>query len=220
MNDYYFILERLYDVSILTFVIPAILAVLRWKFFNFTLRIIAVNTFRALVISSGALIFYYTHYSNRVFYYASPCLDIILLSLVAASFFQNKKINIGLSGICAVFISLMIYDYFNSESMISTYLTSFETVYVIIILLVLLRKIILTFRSGTYKKSLIWLLVALLISNLFSMLVISFNQIVLDYSSELLRFSWYLSSPTIIIITNLMTSYGFFIVKHPVKSRL
>lgn len=220
MDRYYYILEKLYDISIFTFIIPSLIAIFRWKFFNFHLKIIAVNAFRGLIISSIALAFYYTNYNNRFFYYLSPCLDILLISLLTGTILNNKKINIGLSAICLVFISLMIYDYSNSKSMISTYLTSSETLFVIILMLILLRKIILQFKSGLYKKSLIWLLTAILVSNLFSILVISFNQIILDYSNELLHFSWYLSSPIVIIITNIMTAYGFFIIKHPIKSKV
>lgn len=219
MNKYYYILERLYDISILTFLIPSIIAIFRWKFFNLHLKIIAVSTFRVLIISSIALFFNYIKYDNRFFYYLSPCLDILVISWLVASFYNNKKLNIGLLLICVIYISLMIYDYFHSTSMISTYLTNSETLFVIIVLLILLRKIILSYKSGVYKRSLIFTLVALLIANLFSLLVVSFNQVMLDYSGELLRFCWYLSSPIIITLTNLLTAYGFFIIKHQIKGR-
>jgi hypothetical protein len=37
------------------------------------------------------------------------------------------------------------------------------------------------------------------------------------YSNDFMQLCWYLSSPVFIIITNLMSAYGFYIIRNKVK---
>lgn len=218
MEQYFYIIEEAFNLSVVTAIIPVIVAIFRWFFFNSTLKIAAIIAFRALIFVSISLYFYYSSQSNRFVYYLSPCLDILLVSLLLISIFSFKKeLKFALALICVVFIGLMINDYLTTKTLISSYLSSSETIFVIIVSILMLRKVALTYKSSTYKRSLIWILSALLISNLFSILISTLMEKISSYSNKLLELSWYLSSPLFIVTTNLMVAYGFYIIRNKVK---
>ena len=220
MEQYFDIIEWAYNISVCTTIIPAIAAIFRWKFFNFPLKIAAVHTIRGFVISSIGLYFSYINHSNRLLYHISPCLDIILISLLFIAIFDvRKEIKWVLALLCAIFIAFMINDYLNTKNFIGSYLTTAETVFVIILLIFMLRKIVLTYKSNTYKRSLIWILSALLISNLFAILIQTLMESFSAYSTKFMQFSWYISSFLFVIITNLMVAYGFYIIDYKVKEK-
>ncbi len=218
MEKYYKIFEWAYNLSVVTLIIPVIAAIFRWKFLNFSLKIAAINIIKMLIISTIGLYFYYTGESNRLLYSISTCLDIILVSLLLLSIFNFKKVlKWGLVSLCIIFIGLMIKDYFNTKTLLSSYLTTAETIFVIIASILMLRKVALTYKSSSYKRSLIWILSALLIMNLFSILISTLMEKMLSYSNEFMQFCLYLSSPLFIVITNLMVAYGFYIIRNKVR---
>lgn len=220
MEQYFTIIEWAYNISVGTAIIPVIVAIFRWKFYNYPLKIAALNAIRVFGISSIGLYFSYTNHNNRLLYHISPCLDIILISLLFVAIFNvSKEIKWGLALVCVIFIGFMINDYLNTKNFIGSYFTSSETIFVIILLILMLRKVVLTYRSSTYKRSLIWILSALLISNLFSILISTLMETFSAYSTKFMEFSWYMSSFLFIIITNLMIAYGFFIIKSKVKEK-
>lgn len=218
MEKYFHFIEISYDISIISFVIPIIATIFRWKFFNFFLKIVAINAIRGLIISWIALYYANLGDSHRYLYYLSPCLDIILVSLLATAIFDFKKeFNWSFALICIIFIALVMNDYFTTKNPISSYFSSTETIFVIILSILMLRKVVLTYKSSLYKRSLIWIISALLIMNLFSVLISSLMGKFLAYSSDFMQLSWYLSSPLFIVTTNLMTAYGFYIIRNKVK---
>lgn len=220
MEQYFNIIEWVYDISVSTAIIPAIVAIFRWKFFNFPLKIVGIYQLRALIQGSVGLYLSYTNHSNRLLYHISPCLDIILISLLFVAILDvRKEIKWVFALVCVIFIAFMINDYLNTKNFIGSNLTSSETVFVIILLILMLRKIVLTYKSSTYKRSLIWILSALLISNLFSILISTLMEVFSAYSTNLMQLSWYLSSFIFTIITNLMVAYGFYIIDSKVKEK-
>lgn len=220
MEQYFSIIEKAYDLSLFSYSIPAIVAIFRWKFFNFPLEIATINIIKVLTISMMGLYFSYTNHNNQFLFYISPCLDIILVSLLAVAIFDfRKELKWVLALFCVIFIGLMIEDYLTSKTLLSSYLSTAETVFVIILVIVMLRKVVLTYKSSTYKRSLIWILSALLIMNLFSILISTLMETFSAYSTKLMQLSWYLSSPLFIVITNLMVAYGFYIIDYKVKDK-
>ncbi|WP_149240162.1 hypothetical protein [Dyadobacter sp. 32] len=213
MEEYYKVIEHIYDFSVVTTSFPAIISLLRWRNFDLILKIFAVHTWKGAVISIGALFFYYQGLSNRPFYYIDTCLDIALVSIIASLIVRSRSFYITTFVLSAGFILIMCYDYLHdkTDKLINTQLTSLESIYVIVVTLILLRLV--SLRNGTerYKKSLIWLLSALVISNLFSLLVSSLNEVVQAHSNELFRFLWYVSSPLIIILTNFILIFGYLL---------
>ncbi len=219
MEQYIQIIERAYDLSLISHAIPSIVVVFRWKYFNFPLKITAINAVRTLLITALAYYFSYSNHNNQFFFYLSPCIDIILVSLLFHAIFNfRQEMKWGLALLCVIFVGLMIKDYLTTKTLISSYLTTVEAMFVIIVSILLLRKIVLEYKSSTYKKALIWIVSALLIINLFSILISTLMGIIFAYSSNLLKLSWYLSSPLFIVITNLMVAYGFYIIRHKVKN--
>lgn len=218
MEQYYHVIEQAYNISLFSHVIPLVVVIFRLRFLNFSLKIASINVLRGFVITSIGLYFYYTNQSNRLLFYISPSLDIVLVSLLATAIFDfRKELKWGLALVCILFITLMIYDYLNSNTLLSSYLSTIETLFVIIISVFMLRKIALQYKSSIYKRSLIWIITALLVSNLFAFLIASLNEIIMGYSSKFLHFIWYLSSPLFIVITNLMVAYGFYIIRNKVR---
>jgi hypothetical protein len=218
MEKYFKIIDWAYNISVLTHIIPVIAAIFRWKFLNFSLKIVAVNIIKVFIISTIGLYFYYTGESNRLLYSISPCLDIILVSLLLLSIFNFKKMFIWiLALLCVIFISSMINDYFTTKTLLSSYLSTAETVFVIIASILMLRKVVLTYKSSTYKRSLIWIISALLIINLFSILISTLMEKMSAYSNEFMHLLLYLSSPLFIVTTNLMVAYGFYIIRNKVR---
>ncbi len=218
MEKYFYIIEWAYNISIGTAIIPAIAAIFRGKFLNFPLKIAAINIIRTLILGVLGLYFSFINHNNQFLFYLSPCLDIILISLLTISIFDlGKELKWVLTLLCVIFISLMIKDYLTSKTLLNSYLSSAETVFVIIISILMLRKVVLTYKSSTYKRSLIWILSALLIMNLYSILISTLMEKISTYSNELMQFYWYLSSPLFIVITNLMVAYGFYIIRNKVK---
>lgn len=219
MEQYYSTIERVYDLSVFTMLIPAVAAAFKWRFFEFSLKLAAIHTFRGAIISLTALAFYYQNYTNRPLYYISSCLDIILMSLLVSYILNKKKYSLLLFSIVIGFVLLMIYDYFNDkkELMINSVLMTFETVFVVAILLICLKKISDISAHPMYNRSMVWILSALIIGNLFSVLLSSFNQKVIDYSNDFFVFLWYLLSPIIIIATNAMLTYGISQITKTVK---
>jgi hypothetical protein len=218
MEKYSYIIEWAYNISIGTAIIPVIVVIFRWKFFNFHLKIVATNTIKVFMISWIAFYFSYLNHNQQFLFYLSPCLDIILISLIAVIIlgFRNE-IKWVLTLCCVIFISLMINDYITSKTLLSSYLSTVETIFVTILLILMLRKVTLTYKSSTYKRSLIWILSALLIMNLFSILISTLVEKFSDYSTDLMQLYWYLSSPLFIVITNLMVAYGFYIIRNKVR---
>jgi uncharacterized membrane protein len=220
MEKYFFNIERIYDLSLISYAIPVIVAIFRWKFFNLPMKIAAINALRALIIISFGLYLSYTNHNNQFLFYLSPCLDIILISLLAVAIFDfRKELNWVLTLLCVIFIGLMINDYLTSKTLLSSLLSTVETIFVIILLILMLRKVVLTFKSSTYKRSLIWIFAALLIMNLFSILISTLMETFSEYSNKFMQLSWYLSSPLFIVITNLMVAYGFYIIDYKVKEK-
>ncbi len=220
MEQYFTIVEWAYDVSVGTALIPVIVAIFRWKFFNFPLKIAGIFQLRALVQGSIGLYLSYTNHSNRLLFHISPCLDIILISLLFVAIFDvRKEIKWLLALLSVIFIAFMVNDYLNTKNFIGSYLTTAETVFVIILLILMLRKVVLTYKSSTYKRSLILILSALLIGNLFSTLISTLMETFSAYSTKLMQYSWYLSSFLFTIITNLMVAYGFYIIRSKVKDK-
>jgi hypothetical protein len=220
MEQYFDIIEWAYNISVGTAIIPVIVAIFRWKLSNRPLKIATLNAIRGFLISSIGLYLSSTNFSNRLLYHISPCLDIILISILFVAIFDvSKEIKWGLALVCVIFMAFMIHDYLNTKNFIGSYLTSFETVFVIIFLILMLRKVVLTYKSSTYKRSLIWILSALLISNLFSILISTLMESFSAYSTKLMQFSWYISSFLFVIITNLMVAYGFYIIDYKVKDK-
>jgi hypothetical protein len=218
MEKYFKIIDWAYNLSVLTLTIPVITAIFRWKFLNFSLKMAAINAIRMLMLGMIGLYFYYSGQSNRVIFYLSTCLDIVLVSLLYTSIFDlRKEIRWGLRLLCIIFIGLMINDYLITKTLISSYLSTTETVFVIIVSILMLRKVALEYKSGTYKRSLIWIISALLIMNLFSILISTLMEKMATYSNDFMQLCWYLSSPLFIIITNLMVAYGFYIIRNKVR---
>jgi hypothetical protein len=179
---------------------------------------VSINYLRGLIL--GALSLYYANigHSQRLLYNLGTCLDIVLVSLLAVAIFDfRKELICGLALLCAIFITLMINDYVTTKTLISSYLSSAETVFVIIISILMLRKVVLTYKSSSYKHSLIWILFALLISNLSAILIPTLMEKISAYSTELMQLSWYLFYSFFIVITNLMVTYGFYIIRNKVK---
>lgn len=220
MEKYLYIINRAFDISLITYAIPIIIAIFGWKFYNYPLKLAIINTIRTAIVAAIGLYFYYTNQSNKILYTVSPCFDIILVSLLFVAVFDLKKeLKWILAIICTIFSVLMFYDYFASKNLTSTYLATFETAFVIILSIIMLRKVVLNYKSGTYKRSLTWILSALLVINIFAILSTSLTQTILAYSNKLLHLYWYLFSPLFIIITNLMVAYGFYIIRYKVKER-
>jgi hypothetical protein len=218
MEKYSYIIEWAYNISIGTAIVPVIAAIFRGKFFNFPLKIAAINTIRIFIISWLALYFSFINHNNQFFFYIGPCFDIILVSLLTISIFDLGKVfKWVLASFCVVFISLMINDYLTSKTLLNSYLSTAETIFVIIVSILMLRKVLLTYRSSTYKRSLIWVISALLIINLSAILIPTLMEKFAAYSTELMQLSWYLFYSFFIIITNLMVAYGFYIIRNKVK---
>ena len=218
MEKYFNVIEWAYNISVAVTIIPLMATIFKWKFFNFPLKIVGIYCLRSLIQSSMGLYLYYTDQSNRLLFYVSPSLDIILISLLTVSIFDFKNyLKLSLTLLCAIFIGLIVNDYLTTTTLISSYLSTAETVFVILVSVLMLRKIALQYKSSTYKRSLIWIISALLISNLFSILITTLNQKIMGYSNDLLHFLWYLSSPFFIVITNLMVAYGFYIIRNKVR---
>ncbi len=218
MEKYFSIIEWAYNISIGTAIIPVIVAIFRWKFFNFPLKIATYNVIRAFIISWIAFYFSNIEHSQQLLYHLSPCLDIILVSLLTISIFDlGKELKWVLALLCIIFICLMINDFLTTKNLISSYMSSAETIFVIIVSILMLRKIVLTYKSSTYKRSLIWIISALLIMNLFSILISTLMEKLSAYSTDFMQLCWYLSSPLFIVITNLMVAYGFYIIRNKVK---
>ena len=220
MGQYFYLIEKAYDISLISHFIPVIVAIFRLRFFNLFLKIATVNFTKVLIVSMLGLYFSYTKQNNQFLFYLSPCLDIILLSLLFVSIFDfRKEIKWALALLCVIFIAFMIKDYLTSKTLLSSFLTTAETVFVIILLVLMLRKVMLQYKSNTYKRSLIWILSALLISNLFSILISTLMESFAAYSTKFMEFSWYISSFLFTIITNLMVAYGFYIIRSKVKEK-
>jgi hypothetical protein len=219
MEKYFSIIEWAYNISVCSSIIPVIAAIFRWKYFNFPLKIAATQALRGLVFSSLGLYFASIGDSHRFLYFLSPCLDIILVSLFAIGIFDFKKeIKWGLALLCLIFIGLLANDYLTTNNPISSNLSTAETIAVIIVSIIMLRKVVLQYKSSVYKQSLIWVISALLIGNLFSILIITLRQSFAAYSTDLMQFWWYLASPFFIVITRLMVAYGFYIIRNKVKN--
>lgn len=218
MEQYFKIIEWAYNFSIVTLIIPVIAAIFRWKFFNLSLRLAAIQALRIFIFGLFSLYYANIGDSHRYLYYLSPCLDIVLVSLFAVSIFNfRKELNWGLALLCAVFIVLVTNDYFTTKSPISSYLSTAETIFVIIFSILMLRKVVLTYKSSTYKRSLIWIISALLISNLSAILIPTLMEKMSAYSTELMQLSWYLFYSLFNVITNLMVAYGFYIIRNRVR---
>lgn len=218
MEQYVDIIEWAYNISIGTAIIPVIAVIFKWRYLNFPLKITAIQAFRGLIFGLVSLYYANVGDSHRYLYYLSPCLDIILVSLLAVAIFDFKKeLNWGLALICTIFIIVVTNDYFTTKSPISSYLSTAETIFVIIISIFLLRKVVITYKSSTYKRSLIWIISAMLIMNLFSILISILMEKISAYSNDFMQLSWYLSSPLFIVITNLMVAYGFYIIRNKVR---
>ena len=220
MEQYFNIIEWAYDISVFAVIIPAVIAIFRWKFFNFPMKIAGLGAFRALIQGSISQYFAYTEHSQRLLYHISPCLDIILISLLTLAIFDfRKELKWGLSLLCVVFIGLMINDYVTSKTLMSSNLTTAETVFVIIVSILMLRKVVLQYKSSTYKRSLVWILSALLIGNLFSVLFSTLMETISAYSAELMQFSWYSLAAFSGFLNNFMVAYGFYIIDYKVKDK-
>jgi hypothetical protein len=218
MEQYADIIEWTYNISIGTAIIPVIVVIFRGIFFNFPLKIVAIHAIRAFSISWIALYLSYTNHSNQFLFYLSTCLDIILISLIAVAIFDFRTvIKWVLALICIIFIGLMIKDYLTSKTLLNSYLSTTETIFVIIISIFMLRKVVLTYKSSIYKRSLIWIISALLISNLSAILIPTLMEKISAYSTELMQLSWYLFYSLFIVITNLMVAYGFYIIRNKVR---
>jgi hypothetical protein len=218
MEKYSYIIEWAYNISIGTAIVPVIVAIFRGKFFNFPLKIATINAIRVFIISWMALYFSFMNHNNQFFFYIGPCLDIILVSLLTISIFDlRKELKWILTLLCVIFISLMIKDYLTSKTLLNSYLSTAETIFVIIVSILMLRKVVLTYKSSTYKRSLIWILSALLIINLSAILIPTLMEKFAAYSTELMQLSWYLFYSLFIIITNLMVAYGFYIIRNKVR---
>jgi hypothetical protein len=220
MAQYFYIIEWAFNISVGTSIFPFIVAIFRWKFINFPLKIVAINTLKVFIFGAIGLYFSYTNHNNQLLFYISPCLDIILLSLLFVSIFDvRKEIKWAFALLCVIFIGLMINDYLTSKTLLSSFLSTAETLFVIIVSILMLRKVILQYKSSIYKRSLIWILSALLIINLFSILISTLMETFSEYSNKFMQLSWYLSSPLFIVITNLMVAYGFYIIDYKVKDK-
>jgi hypothetical protein len=218
MEKYFYIVEWAYNVSIITAIIPVIAAIFRGKFFNFPLKIAAINAIKSFSISWLALYFSFINHSNQFFFYLSPCLDIILVSLLTMAIFDlEKELKWVLALLCVIFIGLTINDYLSSKTLLNSYLLATETIFVIFVSILMLRKVVLTYRSSTYKRSLIWILSALLIINLSAILIPTLMEKISAFSTDLMQHLWYLFYTLFIIITNLMVAYGFYIIRNKVR---
>jgi hypothetical protein len=218
MEKYSYVIEWAYNISIGTAIVPVIVAILRWKFLNFPLKIVTSNVVKVFIISWIAFYFSNIEHSQRLLYHISPCLDIILISLITVTILDfRKEIQWVLAFLCVIFIGLMINDYITSKTLLNSYLSTAETIFVSILLILMLRKVALTYKSSTYKRSLIWIISALLIMNLFSILISTLMEKMSAYSTDFMQLCWYLSSPLFIVITNLMVAYGFYIIRNKVK---
>lgn len=218
MEKYFYIIEWAYNFSVVTLIIPVIAAFFKWNFLNFSLKLAAVQAIRILIV--GLLSLYYANieHSQRLLYHVSPCLDIILVSLLIATIFDFKnQFKWSLALLCITFIVLVINDYLTTKALISSYLSTAETIFVIIASILMLRKVVLTYRSSTYKRSLIWILSALLISNLCGILIPILMEKISAYSTDLMQLSWYLFYSLFNVITNLMVAYGFYIIRNKVR---
>jgi hypothetical protein len=218
MEKYFYVVEWAYNVSIATAIIPVMVAIFRWNFLNLSLKIAASNAIKAFIVSWIAFYFSNIEHNQRLLYYISPCIDIILVtSFVITIFILGEQLKWGLILLCFIFIGLMINDYLISRTLISSYLTSAETVFVIIVSILMLRKVVLTYKSSTYKRSLIWVLSALLIINLSAILIPTLMEKISAFSTDLMQHLWYLFYTLFIIITNLMVAYGFYIIRNKVR---
>jgi hypothetical protein len=216
MEKYYSIAEKIYDFSIFTYLLPVVIAIWKWRFFNLPLKVLGLISVRALIITWLAMLFYYIKYDSRMLYYISPCTDIIMMSILFTTVYPNNKIiKYGLISICSFFILFMFYDFVfgNAKQQMNPYLTSFETLFVIVLLLIMFRKFIAVLAYNQFRKSMLWLLAALLIGNLFSILFTTFSNSIQSYSLDLYKFIIYITSPFILIMTNVFSVYGFYIVK-------
>lgn len=165
------------------------------------------------------MLFYHINYSNRLLYYVSPCTDIMLMSLLfVVTYTKEKFVRYALIGTCSLFLIVMSYDYIKGDinQQINPYLTSGETLFVIILLLLMFRIIVVEQNKRLYRKAMLWLLTALLIGNLFSILFSSFSNVIQSYSNELYLFLIYVTSP-FAILTNTLSMYGFYLVNRPLR---
>jgi hypothetical protein len=218
MEKYFSLIERAYDLSLFSNLIPCMVAISKWKSCNFPLKIVAIQSFRTLLFVLISRYYGSIDDSHRGLYYLSPCLDIILVSLLAVTIFDFKKeLRWYFALICIIFIALVTNNYFTTTSPISNYFSTGETIFVVIISILILRKVTLTYKSSTYKRSLIWIISALLIMNLFSILISTLMEKMSAYSTDFMQLCWYLSSPLFIVITNLMSTYGFYIIRNKVR---
>jgi hypothetical protein len=218
MEKYFYLVEWAYNISIGTAIVPVIAAIFRGKYFNFPLKIAAINAVRIFIISWMALYFSFMNHNNQFFFYIGPCLDIILVSLLTISIFNLKKeLKWALALLCVTFIALTINDYLSSKTLLNSYLLATETIFVIIVSILMLRKVVLTYKSSTYKRSLILVLSALLIINLSAILIPTLMEKISAFSTDLMQHLWYLFYTLFIIITNLMVAYGFYIIRNKVR---
>jgi hypothetical protein len=218
MEKYTNIIEWAYNLSVGTILIPVIVAIFRWKYFNFPLKMVAINYLRGLILGSLSLYYAKIGHSQQLLYSLGTCIDIILVFLTAQYVLNFRKdLKLILTFFCIIFLGLMINDYITTNALFSSYLLNAETIFVIIVSILMLRKVALTYKSNTYKRSLIWILSAVLISNLFSILLQTLMEKMSAYSNDLMQLSWYLSSPLFMVITNLMVAYGFYIIRNKVR---
>ncbi len=218
MEKYYGLIEQVYNASVLFFIIPSLVALFKWKYFDNNIKLASLNIIRGCIISCLALFLASKNYNNQFVFFISPCLDIALVSLLAVNVLNVSKIfKIIISIVCLAFIAIMIFEYFQVSHPRYGVLTSFETIFVIFLTSIMLRKVILFYKSGMYKKVLLALLFSTLISNLFSVLYTSFSRTITEYSSTVLQVSVYLSAPFISVITNLMCVYAFYLIQHKMK---
>jgi hypothetical protein len=134
-----------------------------------------------------------------------------------AIFDLEKELKWVLALLCVIFIGLTINDYLSSKTLLNSYLLATETIFVIFVSILMLRKVVLTYRSSTYKRSLIWIISALLIINLSAILIPTLMEKISAFSTDLMQHLWYLFYTLFIIITNLMVAYGFYIIRNKVR---
>lgn len=221
MEKYYDVIEKIYDLSTYTTLIPAVIGVLRWRFFEFSLKLAAIHALRAAVFSHAGLIFSHFQYGTRPLYYISTCLDLGLMCLLGAYILAEKRYSLALLGLVLIFWLTMLCNYFveDSKQLMSSNLMSIETIFVIFIIIISLRKVSSTIAFSSYKSAMIWILSALLFGNLLALLLSFFTKSVNEYSNYFFLFCWYLISPAVIILMNGMLSRGFLMVRKPLSEK-
>ena len=212
------IIEKIYNVSVLFAILPGLFAIYKWKYFNLSLIFIGLQAIRGMVMGPLSLYLSSQNLNNSFLYFLSPCLDIILVSLMAYSILGfPKPVKYFISAICILFIVCMTLNNFFGMSLFKPYLSTFESIFVIILLGLMLRHVLINYKTGNYKKVLVWLIMAMFIGNLFSVLLSSFSGAIQSYSNELQQALWFSISPLIIIITSIMKMLGFSLLQKKVK---